>query len=80
MLYFRFSRVNAALVLIAAAMLPAMASAQSYPSRPVRLISPNPPGGANDVIARIVINRLAEVLQVYKLITLLWLHLQQFIH
>jgi len=64
MLYFRFSRMNAALVLIAAAMLPAMSSAQSYPSRPVRLISPNPPGGANDVIARIVINRLAEVLQV----------------
>ena len=38
--------------------------AQPYPSRPVRLVSPNPPGGANDVIARIVVNRLAEVLQV----------------
>jgi len=38
--------------------------AQPYPSRPIRLVSPNPPGGANDVIARIVVNRLAEVLQV----------------
>ena len=38
--------------------------AQPYPARPIRLVSPNPPGGANDVIARIVVNRLAEVLQV----------------
>jgi tripartite-type tricarboxylate transporter receptor subunit TctC len=37
---------------------------QPYPARPVRLVSPNPPGGANDVIARIVVNRLAEVLGV----------------
>ncbi len=40
------------------------ASGQSFPSRPIRMVSPNPPGGANDVIARIVVNRLAEVLQV----------------
>ena len=39
-------------------------AADAYPSRPVRLISPNPPGGANDLIARIVVTRLAEVLQV----------------
>jgi tripartite-type tricarboxylate transporter receptor subunit TctC len=37
---------------------------QAYPSRPVRLVSPNPPGGANDVIARIVVTRLADVLGV----------------
>lgn len=37
---------------------------QPYPSRPIRLVSPNPPGGANDVIARIVVNRLSEVLQI----------------
>jgi tripartite-type tricarboxylate transporter receptor subunit TctC len=42
----------------------AVPSAQPYPSRAIRLISPNPPGGANDVIARIVVNRLGELLQV----------------
>ncbi len=35
-----------------------------YPARPVRLVSPNPPGGANDVIGRIVAGRLSDVLGV----------------
>jgi tripartite-type tricarboxylate transporter receptor subunit TctC len=35
---------------------------QTYPNHPIRLVSPNPPGGANDVIARIVVNKLADVL------------------
>jgi tripartite-type tricarboxylate transporter receptor subunit TctC len=39
------------------------AAAQDYPSRPIRLISPNPAGGANDVITRIVVTRLAEVMR-----------------
>lgn len=55
------SMLAAALALPAPAMVMAQ---QPYPSRPVRLVSPNPPGGANDVIARIVVNRLAEVLGV----------------
>ena len=37
--------------------------AQNYPSRPIRMISPNPPGGANDTIGRIVASKLAETLQ-----------------
>jgi tripartite-type tricarboxylate transporter receptor subunit TctC len=40
-----------------AAALPAVsriARAQAYPSRPVRLISGFPPGGANDLIARLI--------------------------
>ena len=32
------------------------------PNRPIRLISPNPAGGANDVIGRIVAQKLGEVL------------------
>lgn len=36
-----------------------LALAQSYPSHPVRLISPIPPGGAPDLIARAVGNRLS---------------------
>ena len=36
----------------AAAMLPVVASAQAYPSRPIKIIVPAPPGGAIDLIAR----------------------------
>jgi tripartite-type tricarboxylate transporter receptor subunit TctC len=38
------------------------APAQDFPNRPVRMISPNPPSGANDTIGRIVAARLGEVL------------------
>jgi tripartite-type tricarboxylate transporter receptor subunit TctC len=38
----------------------ATAVAQSYPSRPVRLIVPYPPGGSTDFIARPVSERLGE--------------------
>ena len=40
----------------------AFASAQDYPSRPVRIIVPYPPGGPTDVIVRVVGNRLGESL------------------
>ena len=40
----------------------ALASAQDYPSRPVRVVVPYPPGGPTDVIVRVVGNRLSESL------------------
>jgi tripartite-type tricarboxylate transporter receptor subunit TctC len=39
-----------------------LAQAQDYPNRPVRMISPNPPSGANDTIGRIIALKLGEVL------------------
>lgn len=46
-----------------AAVLPAalrVAKAESYPARPVRLIVGFPPGGASDIVARLMAQRLSE--------------------
>src|SRR6266852_4285133 len=40
----------------------AAAAWAQYPSRPIRLLVPNPPGGATDTIARVVAPRLGEAL------------------
>ena len=36
--------------------------AQSYPTKPIRFVSPYPPGGANDILARIISPKLGEYL------------------
>jgi tripartite-type tricarboxylate transporter receptor subunit TctC len=38
------------------------ALAQSYPTKPIRLVSPNPPGGANDTLSRIMAAKMAGIL------------------
>lgn len=45
-----------------AALFASLASAQAYPSKPIALIVPNPPGGLVDTSARIVADSLGKVL------------------
>jgi tripartite-type tricarboxylate transporter receptor subunit TctC len=42
-----------------AAFFPMTAAAQTYPSKPVRLIVPFPPGGSNDVVGRMIAVQLS---------------------
>ncbi len=49
-------------IVLAAVALPAAASAQGYPSKPVRMIVPFAAAGPTDVIARVIGQKLAESL------------------
>jgi tripartite-type tricarboxylate transporter receptor subunit TctC len=42
-------------------LLPALATAQEFPAKPIKLIVPFPAGGPNDIIARIVGQRISEL-------------------
>jgi tripartite-type tricarboxylate transporter receptor subunit TctC len=42
---------------------PASAAAQDFPSKPIRLIVPFPAGGPNDIIARVVGQRMSELIR-----------------
>ena len=37
-------------------------AAETYPSRPIRLISPNPAGGANDTIVRVISAKMSSII------------------
>lgn len=54
--------VLARLVLLIAALIPAGAAAQDYPSRPVTIVVPFSAGGAFDVVGRIISVRMSELL------------------
>ena len=42
---------------------PTFAVAQDFPTKPIRLIVPFPPGGPNDIIARVVGQRMSEIVK-----------------
>ena len=54
----RFTRAAVCVVL---AVFATAASAQNYPSGPVKLIVPIPAGGVTDVMARVIGQRLQEI-------------------
>src|SRR5262249_53069754 len=59
-----FARCRAVAFFIFAisAMLPQPAAAQTYPDRPITLVVPYPAGGGNDVLARLVAEKMASSL------------------
>jgi tripartite-type tricarboxylate transporter receptor subunit TctC len=54
--------LSAALVCLSGVSIAGLAHAQSWPTKPIKLIVPYPPGGGTDVIARIVQEPLAKEL------------------
>ena len=46
--------------LLAFLLSPAIALAQAYPAKPVRVVIPWPPGGSNDIVGRMVVQKLSE--------------------
>jgi tripartite-type tricarboxylate transporter receptor subunit TctC len=57
------TRSFAALALAAiACALPAVAAAQGFPNRPIKVVVPYPPGGGTDVVTRIITAKMATVM------------------
>src|ERR1700694_5036425 len=49
-------------VVITCTLCPAIASENAYPSRPIRIVDPFPPGGPSDIVGRSLSQKLTEAL------------------
>jgi tripartite-type tricarboxylate transporter receptor subunit TctC len=49
------------LLAILSLVLPPLSAAEDFPAKPIRLIVPFPPGGPNDIIARVIGQRMSEI-------------------
>ena len=56
----RAACIAGALATLLAATMAAPAYAQTYPSRPIRIVVPYPAGGGIDVMSRLIAQRLAQ--------------------
>jgi tripartite-type tricarboxylate transporter receptor subunit TctC len=54
-------RISRAPLIALLLLSPSAALAEEFPSKPIRLIVPFPPGGPNDIIARVVGQRMSEI-------------------
>src|SRR5437899_12056056 len=55
-------RILLHLLFALALVIPAVAVAQNFPVKPIKLVVPFPPGGPNDIIARAVGQRMSELI------------------
>src|SRR5258707_12217849 len=56
----KFTNLGLLHAMLASALYTTDALAQAYPSKPVRMIIPFPPGGSNDVVGRMIAFQLSE--------------------
>src|SRR5438309_3944053 len=58
-----FMKISRTLIASLLLLWPALAAAQDFPNKPIRLIVPFPAGGPNDLIARVIGQRMSEMVK-----------------